>query len=435
MADSRAAAAQHALHAPAWPLEAYRALRLFRLARREAATTLLHSAPLLQQATAQLLPLPPGGAFAARTALTQRRLGRVLAAGVGLEALTAAAEGDVRFAGAAAQRAAAAGPAARALLRDEVVAARLHQAELTHALLVRGVVWGGVCLALGVLGAYVEQRRRPFGAPNAAAFRVYLGLACTALSLAILSTALQSYLSLRAITAAIDALGALPPLPLAQGADAEAGEGAGKALGSSSSSGSGSGSGSSAVALNPLAAAGAGAAVGEWAAPRAPAAAAAGAAPRPLQQQSFAEAVGALGASVPPAQLRARWGAALADLQALRDRERMRAVGEALFLLLAGVGAVGALAFALSASTLGQFRWFTGGAFALAWLTGLLPALAGARARVEARLALAEGARVLAAGLRLGSYITAPPACSARALGRLLLCPCRLMQASPSALP
>ena len=415
--DARAAQAQWAYTAAAWPLELWRTARLFRVARREALTTVLRTPALLAAGGLQALP-GAAAAYAARSALSQRRLGRVLATGVALEALAAHAEQDARYSGAAAARRGAAGGSAaraRALLRDEVVAPRLHHAALTSALLLRGLAWGALCLALAWLGT------RPTGpALTPGSYRVYLGVACTLLALAVLGALAQSYSTLRALGAAIDALGCVPAQALAAAEAAEAGQAGPVATAAAAAA---------TVALNPLAGATAGEPV-EWAAPRAPQQQPPAAA---LQQQSFAEAVAALGASVPRAELPQRCAAALADLHAVRDRARARALGEAAVLAVLAGGGAGAVAFALTATTKAQFRWFTGGAFAAAWVLGLAPALAGARGVVEAQLALAEAARVAAAGLGLGGYIAAAPLCSARGLARAALCPWRAMRASPAA--
>jgi hypothetical protein len=163
------------------------------------------------------------------------------------------------------------------------------------------------------------------------------------------------------------------------------------------------------------------------------------AAPPPLpaaaafRAQTFAQAVAALGASIPRSELPERWAAALADLRAVRERQRARALGEASALAVIAAGGAAAVVFALTATSQAQFRWFTGAAFLVAWALGLAPALAAARSGVEAELALGEAARVAAAGLGLGAYIAAPPPCSARGLARALLCPCRLMRPSPAA--
>ena len=436
--DARSSEANWALSSCPWPLEMLRSFRIFRLARRESLTTDFNTAGLLSAATPQLLPLPSGASFAARSALSQRRLRSVLSLGVAVEALTSAAESSVRFSGASAQRLAAGGSAqgARTLLRSEVVAARLYWVEFARVLLLRVLAWGVACFIMGYFGIHHEQRvtARPFGPGNTfATYRVYLGVASVFLVLAALSHLIPTYLTLRALTTAIDMLALQPQPPAAFGA----GPSAPPAPLSDSQALKLPVAAEAAVALNPLAAAVAAApppppqAAGgpaEWAAPRPP--------PTPtpptLRDHSFAQAVTALGAGLAgTASLPAHWAATQADLLAVRERARARAFGSLAMLTLVAAGAAAALHFALSATTGNAYRLFTGGAFFLAWLVGWIPALAEVRGRVEAVLAIAEGARTASAGLQLGSYVHAPRPCTPRWLLRALLCPCRLMRPSP----
>ena len=415
------------------------------VARREARTTILDVNAVLPVTTS----------FSSRTSLSQHRFRGILSTGVAVDVLTTQAEGNVRFSGAMALRAAAAGGSAqdaRDMLRNEVVAARLYAVELTSVVLVRMLAWAAPCIYIAYAGIRGINQQYPGiritgdSAPlqllaPLPSFRGWLALACGLTVVAALSHLLRTFFRLRILGTAIDVLGMGAPASLPPGGAPEEGS-AGKAPPPPPTpAGSGGGGGAAAAVANPLAAASAAAspplppptttpASGplEWAAPRQQ--------PPPppphWRQQSFAEAVEALGAGIAPSTLSARWGAALGELHRVRDLERTRAVAQALGLVLAALGVVGALAFAVTGlNSVGAYRVFMGGALGFAWVVGWLPALLAARGGVETTLAVAEAARVAAAGLRLGQAISAPPRCSWRACLRVLYCPCRLMRESP----